>query len=220
MSKLSIFGVAVAALMAVMTPAPVSGVTYDKLAYLTFSAPVQIPGVTLNAGTYRFRLTNPDTSRNVLQVLSNDGAIVYAMFHTIPDSRASVTENPLVTFRETPAGVPLAVKSLFYGGEHRGWEFVYPKGGPIMIAEVVPQPAITYTPYPPAAAPEPIAEVAAEPVGEPAFEPFVEPAAEPLPLAEPAALPRTGSPVPLMAVGGLTALIAGLGLGLRRRRAN
>lgn len=85
-------------------------------------------GVTLNAGTYRFRLTNPDTSRNVLQVLSSDGATVYAMFHTIPDSRTSVTEDPFVTFRETPAGVPPAVKSLFYGGEYNGYEFVYPKG--------------------------------------------------------------------------------------------
>src|SRR5512145_3075122 len=104
MSKLLLSGTVLAALIALTAPAPASGVTYDKLAYLTFSAPVQIPGVTLNAGTYRFRLTNPETSRNVLQVLSNDGAIVYAMFHTIPDSRTSLTEDPVVTFRETPAG--------------------------------------------------------------------------------------------------------------------
>ncbi|HEY9466954.1 MAG TPA: hypothetical protein VIR54_27850, partial [Vicinamibacterales bacterium] len=63
-----------------LTPTPASGVTFDKLAYLTFNAPVQVPGATLSAGTYRFHLTNPDPSRNVLQVLSNDGTIVYAMF--------------------------------------------------------------------------------------------------------------------------------------------
>lgn len=95
--------------------------TYDKLAYMTFTAPVQIPGATLNAGTYTFRLANPDTSRNVLQVLSGDGTIVYAMFHTIPDFRTVLTEEPAVTFRETPAGVPPAVKTLFYGGEYHGY---------------------------------------------------------------------------------------------------
>jgi len=220
MSRLFVSGVVVTALVAVMAPAPASGVTHDKLAYLTFSAPVQIPGVTLSAGTYRFHLTNPETSRNVLQVLSNDGSIVYAMFHTMFDSRTSLTEDPFVTFRETPAGVPVAVRSLFYGGEHRGYEFVYPKGGPIMIAEVVPQPEITYTPYPATPAPEPVIEPEAAPV-EPIAEPVAEavPEAEPLPQPEPVELPRTASPLPLVATGGLASLLVGLGLSLLRRRA-
>ena len=211
MSRFLLFA-AVAALVAVTAPTPASGVTYDKLAYLTFSAPVQIPGATLGAGTYRFHLTNPETSRNVLQVLSKDGSIVYSMFHTIPDRRMSLTEDPVVTFRETPAGVPPAVKSVFYGGEYRGYEFVYPKGGPNMIAEVAPQPEITYTPYP---AP-PIVEEAkpVEPVAEPVVE---QPVAEPLTAQEPAQLPRTASRVPLLAFGGVTSLLVGLGLGLLRR---
>lgn len=220
MSRLSLSGIALAALMAaMMTPAPVSAlsdVTYDKLTYLTFSGPVQIPGATLSAGTYRFRLANPETSRNVLQVLSNDGAIVYSMFHTIPDSRTELTEHSMVTFRETPAGVSPAVRSLFYGGEYRGYEFIYPAGEPNMIAEVRPQPAITYTPFPAAvAAPAPVAVAAPEPVAAPAPEPAVEPA--PAPAAE---LPKTASPLPLVGAGGLTSLLAGLGLGLYRRRSN
>jgi LPXTG-motif cell wall-anchored protein len=205
---------AAAALVAVMTPAPASGVTYDKLAYLTFNAPVQVPGVTLPAGTYRFHLANPETSRNVVQVLSNDGAVVYTMFHTIPDSRAALTEDPTVTYRETPAGVPPAVRSLFYGGEHRGYEFVYPKGGPNMIPEVFSQPEITYTPLPAPPAAEPVFEPEVE-VDEP--EPAPEPVAEPLP--EPVELPRTATPVPVVAVSGVVSLLAGLGLALRRRRA-
>jgi hypothetical protein len=206
----------VAALVAATAPAPASGVTYDKLAYLTFSAPVQIPGATLSAGTYRFHLTNPETSRNVLQVLSKDGSIVYSMFHTIPDSRMSLTEDPVVTFRETPAGVPPAVKSIFYGGEHRGYEFVYPKGGPNVIAEVAPQPEITYTPYPAPAVVEPEAK-RVEPA-EPVAEQPAEPVTEPPTAQEPAQLPRTASPVPVVAFGGLTSLLVGLGLGLLRRK--
>jgi hypothetical protein len=216
MSRLFVSGVLVAAVAAAFAPAPASGVTHDKLAYLTFTAPVQVPGVTLSAGTYRFHLANPETSRNVLQVLSHDGSVVYAMFHTIPDARTSLTDDPTVTFRETPAGVPPAVRSLFYGGEYRGYEFVYGKRGPIMAVEPVPQPPITYTPYP--AAP------AAEPVYEPAIEPFEEPVPEPvpeaeIPQAEPAELPRTASPLPLAAAGGLVSILLGFGFGLLRRRA-
>ena len=47
--------------------------TIDKLTFLTFSGRVQIPGAQLNAGTYRFHLTNPNTDRNVIQVMSRDG---------------------------------------------------------------------------------------------------------------------------------------------------
>jgi len=215
MFRVSSLLVAIAAVFALTTPAPVSGATetFDKLAYLTFSGPVQIPGVTLSAGTYRFRLANPETSRNVLQVLSNDGEIVYAMFHTIPDVRWTLTDEATVTFRETPVGVAPAVRSLFYGGEYRGYELVYPKGGPNMIPEKIAQPEITYSLAPePVALPEPVIEPAIEPLpAEPVAEPVAEPEAAP-------ELPRTASPLPWLATGGLTSLLAGLGLMLGRRR--
>jgi hypothetical protein len=217
MSKLFVSALLIAASVALTTPAPAGGigVTYDKLAYLTFSAPVQIPGATLSAGTYRFHLTNTETSRNVLQVLSNDGAIVYAMFNTIPDSRTKLTPEADLTFLETPAGVPPAARSLFYGHEYRGYEFVYPKGEPNMIPLVVPQPEITYT-----VEPMPVIEPPYEPLApEPVVEPAVEPVGEPVPEPAPAELPRTASPLPLVALGGLASLLAGLGLGLLRRRA-
>lgn len=218
MCRLSSLAV-MAALIAVMTPAPVNGATtYDKLAFLSFNGPVQIPGATLSAGTYRFRLTNPDTSRNVLQVLSNDGAIVYGMFNTIPDTRASLTNEATMTFWETPVGVPPAMRSLFYGGEYRGYEVLYPEGGPNMIAPDVSQPEITFTTTPaPALQPEPVIEPAYEPLppAAPAFDPqpVVKPAGEPA-----QTLPRTASPLPFFAAGGLVSLLAGLAL--RRRRNN
>jgi|SRR5688572_25699032 hypothetical protein len=128
MSRFFVYGIVVTALLAVGTPAtPQDSGPLDKTAYLTFSAPVQIPGATLDAGRYRFRLTNPASSRNVMQVLSGDGSITYGMFNTTQDHRRVVTLDLVVTFRETAAGVPPAIKSLFYGGEHRGYELVYPQ---------------------------------------------------------------------------------------------
>ena len=76
-------------LFAAATP-PAAAHTNDKLTYLTFNGPIQVPGAVLDAGTYQFHLANPETSRNVLQVLSHDGRMVYAMFHTIPASRMVV----------------------------------------------------------------------------------------------------------------------------------
>jgi hypothetical protein len=61
-------------------------------------------------------------------VLSNDGSITYGMFNTIRDHRRTVTDDPVVTFREMPDGGAPAIKSLFYGSEYQGYEFVYPKG--------------------------------------------------------------------------------------------
>ena len=214
MFRLFVSAVLVVAAVSLM-PAPASGIgfTYDKLAYLTFTAPVQVPGARLSAGTYRFHLTNADTSRNVLQVLSNDGAIVYAMFNTIPDSRTKPTPEADVTFLETPAGVPPAVKALFYGHEYGGYEFVYPKGGPNMTPEVVPPPEITYT-----VEPMPVIEPPYEPFAPEPVAPALEPVGAPVPEPAPAELPRTATPLPIVAVGGLASLLAGLGLGLRRRR--
>jgi len=221
MSRLTLSAVAVVAVVAATAPAPARALiteTYDKLAYLTFTGPVQVPGVTLNAGTYRFHLTNPDTSRNVLQVMSHDGAIVYAMFHTMPDGRTKVTEDPTVSYRETPAGVPPAIKSIFYGGEHRGYEFVYPKGGPVMFREIWRQPEVTYAPMPATPVPEETI-TAVEPTPEIVVETEPMPAEEPTPPPVPE-LPRTASPLPLIGVGGLTSLLVGLGLGMLRRKVN
>jgi hypothetical protein len=218
MSRRTVFySVLMAGVFATMAPAPAGAITtetYDKVTNLTFSSPVQVPGAMLDAGTYRFRLTNPDTSRNVLQVLSYDGSNVYAMFHTIMDNRTDVTDDPFVSFRETPAGVPPAIRSLFYGGEHRGYEFVYPKEGPVMIPEILPQSPITYARIPVTVTPEGVTESVAAP--EPAVTEPIAPVEEPAVVPAPE-LPQTATPLPLAAVGGFVSLVLGLGVGLFRR---
>jgi len=221
----AIFGVFVAALFATMTPAPARAQTFDKLANLTFSGPVQVPGAMLSAGTYRFRLANPTASRNIVQVLSHDGSSVYAMFYTMPDMRSKVTGEAVVTFKETPAGVPPVIRSLFYENESSGYEFVYQGKEPVMTPAVMPQPPITYTRMPAVATPEPVVEPApparlappaTEPAPVPAFEPAPAATGELVVTAE--ELPHTATTLPLFAVGGLASLVLGLGTALARRR--
>jgi hypothetical protein len=223
MSRFTLSSIVATALVAAMIE-PVGAInptTNDKLAYMTFSKSVQIPGAVLDAGTYRFHLADAYSGRQVMQVLSRDGSTVYSMFFTRADWRNRVTDEATVTFREAPAGVPPAVRSLFYGGEGRGYEFVYAKGEPATMAVPYAQPPITYTPMPATAPPPPIA---AEPA--PAFTettPAAAPAAselapEEVTIAESAELPKTASPLPLLAIGGLLSLLAGLGAGWVRPR--
>jgi len=215
MSKLLLSSAILATALAVMTPAPAGAqFTYDKLTYLTFTGMVQVPGATLAAGTYRFHVTNPSTSRNVIQVLSYNGDTVYAMFHTLPDLRTVVTADPVVTFTEVPADVPPPIKTLFYNGESIGYQFQYGPGADL-TPYPYPQPPVTYTASvaPAVAPPVPRIEPVVEP--EPVFTP-----SEPVALAPadvPPEFPKTATQLPAVAFGGVLLVIAGLGLALARR---
>lgn len=135
--------VAVATIVvAALHPVPAQADTWNQLTYLTFSAPVEIPGTVLPAGTYTFKLADPDDSRDVVRVLSRDGSTVYATFFTIPDKRLTPTDKPTVTFEETPAGTPEAIKAWFYPGDQVGHEFVYPKDQAQKIAAATHQPVL------------------------------------------------------------------------------
>jgi hypothetical protein len=98
----------------------------DKRTYFTFSGPVAVPGVTLPGGRYLFRVV--DTSgRNVIQVLSDDGRMSYAMFFGFRAERSDVPTQPEIRFMETAVDAPAAVDTWWYPGQRAGYEFVYPK---------------------------------------------------------------------------------------------
>ena len=107
---------------------------YTKLTYLTFSAPVQVPGVTLPAGTYMFKLADPSSGRRAIQVWDEKGTKMYTMLLTIPDEQLEAKADPVVLFSERPSGSPHAVKSWFYPAERVGYEFIYPKSQAAKIA--------------------------------------------------------------------------------------
>jgi len=108
---------------------------WNKLTYLTFSGPVQMPGITLPAGTYRFELADPDTGRRVIRVSDKDGSKIYGTFLSISDQKMARSSEPVVMFKETPAGSPQAVQAWFYPGETYGYEFAYPHDQALKIAK-------------------------------------------------------------------------------------
>src|SRR5213596_3760065 len=108
---------------------------WNKKTILTFSGPVQIPGATLSAGTYVFRLADLASNRHVVQVFDKDEKKIYATILAIPDQKLEPSDKPVVMFTERPAGIPQAVKAWFYPGETIGNEFVYPKDQAMKIAK-------------------------------------------------------------------------------------
>jgi len=71
-------------LVAGLSAGPAQASQSDRLSYVTFNTPVEVPGVGLPAGTYLFRLANSGSSTRVVQVFSQDGRTLYSTFLTVP----------------------------------------------------------------------------------------------------------------------------------------
>lgn len=94
--------------------------------FLTFSNAVELPGVTLEAGTYEFRVADLD-SHNVVQVFRKDNREVVGQWTFVPAERPQASDDTVVMFKETREGATPAVQYWYYPGEKIGKEFVYPK---------------------------------------------------------------------------------------------
>ncbi len=117
---------------------------FTKLTLLTFSGPVDVPGVSLPAGTYRFSLADPESGRRVVRVSDKDGTKTYGIFLTVPNQRMTASGKPVVMFNEAAAGAPPAVRAWFYPGETYGYEFAYPHDQALKIARATHQPVLSY----------------------------------------------------------------------------
>jgi hypothetical protein len=114
---------------------------YNEKTVVTFSGPVEIPGVHLKgwgvlpAGTYVFKLVDSQSDRHIVQIFSADEKTVYATILAIPNYRLKVTGKTVITFRERPAGEPEALRAWFYPGKNWGEDFVYHKAVAVELAK-------------------------------------------------------------------------------------
>jgi hypothetical protein len=107
----------------------------NKLTNFTFSKAVQLPGVRLEAGHYRFELADPVESRKVIKVSTDDGKKQIGMLLTIPITLRDPAKDAVIMFGETPAGEADAIKAWVYPGETIGYEFVYPHDQAVTLAK-------------------------------------------------------------------------------------
>jgi hypothetical protein len=204
---------------------------WNKKTTVTFSQPVEVPGVgaqVLPAGTYVFKLLDSQSDRHIVQIFNEAEDHVYATILAIPNYRLRPTDQTVITFNERPAGSPEAIRAWFYPGDNSGQEFVYPKERAIELARLANVPVL--------AMPTELGPTLIEPIykaDEPAVialkrapieavrptgdvvelaEVVEAPPVETAELREPAALPNTASLLPLVGLIGLLSLGAGITL--------
>ena len=117
----------------------------DYKTYFTFSGPITLPGVTLPAGKYIFRLADAQSGRKVVSIQSEDGKRQLAMLHTIPNQAPKAPNDPEIRFMETSSNVPPPVKTWWYPGKSIGYEFIYPRAQAMQLAKVTTEPVLTTT---------------------------------------------------------------------------
>jgi len=119
-----LFGVA---LIGVFGTSPIGAISNaGKMTYFTFSRAVQVPGVTLPAGSYLFEVVNPETNGTVVRVASRDRSRVYLTRVTVPVERSrSRNMQPQIVLGEAPAGQAPRIASWFPDGATIGHAFIY-----------------------------------------------------------------------------------------------
>lgn len=137
MTRVKLIGTACAtALLAVLTlNVAAQDFNTNERTYLTFSNTVELPNVTLQPGTYLFKLADSQSNRHIVQVLSQDEKQVHATILAVPAERLEVSGENVVTFKENAEGTTPAVQYWYYPGDRIGHEFVYPKDQAMKIAK-------------------------------------------------------------------------------------
>jgi hypothetical protein len=219
---------------------------WNKKTLVTFSGPVEIPGVHLEgwgvlpAGTYVFKLLDSPSDRHIVQIFSQDEKTVYATILAIPNYRLKATDKTVITFNEGIRGRPEALRAWFYPGRTSGEEFVYPKAKAIELAKASNTPVLFTAVEIPLEIATPVKSVdepvvvqlkeapimAIKPTGEevqlaavvtPPPAVELEAAAEPVQIAD-NKLPDTASSLPLIALFGMLALGGALTIRTIRKR--
>jgi len=189
--------------------------SYNRKTTVTFSAPVEIPGVDaqlLPAGTYVFKLLDSQSDRHIVQIFNKDETHVYSTILAIPNYRLKATDKTVMTFAERATGEPQAIRAWFYPGDNSGQEFVYPKKRAIVLAKTTNVPVLYI--------PDEIAPNYGAPITTPTDPPVIalreapikaiKPTGETVEIAEvvvppptqTASLPKTASDVPFLAMIG------------------
>lgn len=202
---------------------------WNRKTTITFSGPVEIPGVhlagwgVLPAGTYVFKILDSTSDRHIVQIFNKDETTVYATILAIPNYRLKATDKTVITFRERPAGEPEALRAWFYPGMNWGEEFVYTKTKAVELAKSANAPVLFAQVEIPLETAEPIQSadapvvielkktpiMAVRPTGEEVLmAQVVTPPPPSMLVASAATLPKTASDLPLMALMGLS-LMAG-----------
>jgi hypothetical protein len=188
---------------------------YLKRTKVTFNQQVEIPGQFLPAGTYIMELLDLNPNRHIVRFFNEDRSKLVAQVLAIPNLRLQTEGKTVLAFEERPVNYPEALKAWFYPGDNFGQEFVYPKMRAIELAQEAKEPVLAFATEPKTVEEMRTAPLVAEtPAREEVQISEVVEAPAPVMVAQAETLPRTASPIPLIALIGM----ASLGVAFAARR--
>jgi hypothetical protein len=170
-----------------------------------------------------------------VQIFNKDETHIYATILAIPDYRMEPTGKTVINFEERASTAPQAVRAWFYPGDNYGYQFVYPNSRAMELAKRTNQNVLSMPSEMAANTRKPAKSMQEQSVVAMKQVPVtaVKPSGEQMPTAQavqtkPSAttqmaenqrpkMPSTASPIPLLALIGLSLVGAGAGLGIWRR---
>jgi hypothetical protein len=97
----------------------------NKKTTVTINEPIQVPGKVLSAGTYVFKLLDPN-DRTLVAIYDADETHLITTVQGVPEVRTQTPDKVILQLEERPSGQPEALKAWFYPGDDTGVKFVYP----------------------------------------------------------------------------------------------
>ena len=98
--------------------------TANRLEYLTFSGPVSLPGVTLQAGSYSFEILDLMSPAKVVSV--RDRATRKSMFLGLADNVERARRAQSIVLGEAQRDAAAPIVAWFPNGDKQGYQFRYP----------------------------------------------------------------------------------------------
>ena len=93
---------------------------------ITFSAPVQIPGQVLPAGTYLFEIVN-SFNHEIVRISNGDRTNVIAVIQARPTMQKGLSGKAAIVLAERGVSQPEAIIAWSYPGRVEGHQFIYSK---------------------------------------------------------------------------------------------
>src|SRR5579863_2170873 len=95
--------------------------SWDEFTYITFSAPVEVPGHALPAGTYLFQIADIWSNQETIEIFNADKTKLYAIVTAMPVYQYEpAPQHTIIQFAERPANSPEALQVWFPRGQRWG----------------------------------------------------------------------------------------------------
>jgi len=112
---------------------------YDKKTIIKINTATEVPGITLQPGTYVIKLLNSQSNRHIVEVMNERMDHLYAHTFAVAAERLEPKGKTTLTFYEAAGDRPIALRKWFWPGDTIGQEFIYPKAQAARISALTKQ---------------------------------------------------------------------------------